>query len=205
MTALPIIGMSPGNSYFKDDAVRFLLRETVARFGRAVVFVADVPAIQTYLALGYDEAKARRKAILKGNNLKNRTRNIMKELGFDGATVHVVEWDEEVADRPEYAEAYRSVLRLYDTNAAFAQAANETTGSVLWHAEPGRAADENAVRTAAQYLLSEFAFLECAPSLFGVEGVLYVYHKPWPVYERYIAGAFDGTAKPRLGFLQLAR
>ncbi len=46
-TPLAIIGMSPGNSYFKDYEVSFLLKEAVTRFGRCVVMVADVPAIAT--------------------------------------------------------------------------------------------------------------------------------------------------------------
>jgi tRNA-dependent cyclodipeptide synthase len=49
---LAIIGMSPGNSYFKNFEVRFLLQESIERFGRCAVMVADVPAIATYMALG---------------------------------------------------------------------------------------------------------------------------------------------------------
>jgi tRNA-dependent cyclodipeptide synthase len=60
---LAIIGMSPGNSYFKDYEVHFLLEEAVTRFGRCAVMVADVPAIATYMALGYDRSRARNKAI----------------------------------------------------------------------------------------------------------------------------------------------
>jgi hypothetical protein len=43
--------MSPGNSYFKDREVAYLLRETIKRYNKAVVLVADEPAISTYLAL----------------------------------------------------------------------------------------------------------------------------------------------------------
>ena len=47
METYPIIGMSPGNSYFKDAEVENLLRETVGKYGRVAIFVADVPAIPT--------------------------------------------------------------------------------------------------------------------------------------------------------------
>jgi len=68
-----IIGMSPGNSYFKDEEVHYLLKTVVERFGRVAIFIADIPAISTYVAFGYPENRARRdKAIPQGNALKNR-------------------------------------------------------------------------------------------------------------------------------------
>lgn len=93
---LAIIGMSPGNSYFKDYEVRFLLKESIERFGRCAIMVADVPAIATYMALGYEQSKARNKAIPKGNNLKNRTRRLAESLGYNEEQVRILDWSEEV-------------------------------------------------------------------------------------------------------------
>lgn len=76
----PIIGMSPGNSYFKDFEVSYLLTEVIKQFGYAVVFIADVPAISTYLELSYSFNRARDKALSKGRNLKNRVSKIMKQF-----------------------------------------------------------------------------------------------------------------------------
>jgi hypothetical protein len=39
--------------------------------------VADIPAISTYLAMGYNPSKARQKAVLKANSLKNRTKKVL--------------------------------------------------------------------------------------------------------------------------------
>ena len=38
-----IIGMSPGNSYFKDEEISFLLKTLVEKHGRVGVMIADVP------------------------------------------------------------------------------------------------------------------------------------------------------------------
>ena len=57
MIEIPIIGMSPGNSYFKDEVVKELLKKVVEQYGKAVVMIADIPAISTYVALGYPEAE----------------------------------------------------------------------------------------------------------------------------------------------------
>jgi cyclo(L-tyrosyl-L-tyrosyl) synthase len=77
MKVYPIIGMSPGNSYFKDDEIKYLLKTAVDRYGRVAVMIADIPAISTYIALGYPENRARRdKALPQGNLLKNRTERV---------------------------------------------------------------------------------------------------------------------------------
>src|SRR5271156_5731524 len=107
---IAIIGMSPGNSYFKDYEVSFLLREAIARFGRCVVMVADVPAIATYIALGYEQNRARNKAIPKGNNLKNRTRRLAQSLGYDEEQVRIIDWSEEIEPNSKFKHHYQCIL-----------------------------------------------------------------------------------------------
>ncbi|MBI2410590.1 MAG: tRNA-dependent cyclodipeptide synthase [Candidatus Kerfeldbacteria bacterium] len=78
-----IIGMSPGNSYFKDEEVHYLLKSIVDRFGRVAILIADIPAVSTCVALGYPENRARRdKALPKGNALKNRVRKTIAGVDF---------------------------------------------------------------------------------------------------------------------------
>lgn len=200
----PIIGMSPGNSYFKDVEIRYLLKETVERYGRCCVFVADVPAIATYIAYGYPENKARTKAIPKGNNLKNRTRKLMTDLGFDDTQVRILDWESEIADDKAYRQIYElRVKHLYDSSAEFSRAVDDTTRTVL--EASGRPISDlhTATKIAIHYLLSEIAFLEFSPQFLDCTQVTYVYHRNWPVYEDYICGKFDGQVRPHLDFLLL--
>lgn len=200
----PIIGMSPGNSYFKDAEIRHLLKETVERFGRTCIFVADVPAIATYLAYGYPENKARTKAIPKGNNLKNRTRRIRDELGIHESQVRIVDWANEVATSKAYQRIYDlRVRRLYDTNIEFSRSVDATTQAVLEASEKPINDIHAATKIAIHYLLSELAFLEFAPQFLDNTHITYVYHRNWPVYEDYISGKFDGQIRPNLDFLLL--
>ncbi|MBM3602578.1 MAG: tRNA-dependent cyclodipeptide synthase, partial [Alphaproteobacteria bacterium] len=168
---LAIIGMSPGNSYFKDYEVRFLLKEAVNRFGRCVIMVADVPAISTYMALGYSRQRARNKAIPKGNNLKNRTRRLAEELGYSPEQVRIIDWANEIDLEPRYQEHYRAIRDKFDSLPTFATAVRMTTRDVL--ANTGRVDDalDGAAECAAHYLLSELAFLEFAPEYFGEKRV----------------------------------
>lgn len=197
----PIIGMSPGNSYFKDEEVRYLLQQVVQRYGRTAILIADTPAISTYLAFGYPQTKARNKAILKGNNLKNRTRRIMQDLGFSEGIVHIIDWEKEVETNESYKSMYKHVLDLYTSNAAFTRSVDQTTRAVLENS--GHEYADDAVKTAIHYLLSELAFLEFAPAFLQSKNIAYVYHKNWPVYEDYIAGSFDGQPKLHLNFILL--
>ena len=182
--------------------MHYLLKTIVERFGRVAILIADVPAIATYVALGYPENRARRdKAIPKGNALKNRILKAMKTLGYAPEVVKICDWAGEVEGHPNYQKKYEEVIALYHGNAGFHQAAKETTRTVLAASKQKISDLEKATDIAVHYLLSEFAFLEFAPSYLEVERVTYVYHKNWHVYEDYIAGKFDDHAKPYLEFL----
>lgn len=200
-TIYPIVGMSPGNSYFKDDEIKYLLKTTVERYGRVAVMIADVPAISTYIALGYPENRARRdKAIPQGNLLKNRTERAMVQLGYTSDQVKVIHWENEVEPNEEYKKSYARVRDLYDSNTQFQNDANETTTAVLLGSKKEIADVSTATKIAVHYLLSEFAFLEFAPKFLSTDKATYVYHKNWSVYENYIAGKYDGAQKDYIDF-----
>ncbi len=198
----PIIGMSPGNSYFKDAEVSYLLKTTVERFGHTGILIADIPAIATYMAYGYPETRARNKAIPKGNNLKNRSRRIAEQMEIS-EKVRIIDWAKEVENNPKYQRYYDAIRILYKENEAFAKEVDETTVSVLEASERTIPNLKEATKVAIHYLLSELAFLEFAPDFLDTEQVVYVYHRNWPVYERYVSGVFDGKQKPHLDFLLL--
>lgn len=199
----PIIGISPGNSYFKDEEITYLLSEVMSRFGRGAVLVADIPAIKTYQALGYPENRARRdKAIPKGNAIKNKVHAIATHLGI-ADSIRVIDWENEIEKNTAYQKAYAAVRALYEHNLEFRESVRRTTQSVLSHSQKKIVGMEAAVDVAVHYLLSEIAFLEYAPELLGTDAVTYVYHKNWSVYEQYISGVFDGKPRPYLDFLLL--
>jgi len=200
--AYHIIGMSPGNSYFKDEEIHYLLKTIVEKFGRVAVLVADVPAISTYIALGYSENRARRdKAIPKGNALKNRVIKIMSSLGYSNEMVKIFDWKNEVENNKDYKQKYQAVAKLYKNNKEFRESANRTTRQVLEGSNKNIKNIEEATNIAVHYLLSEISFLEFAPIYLNVKKVVYTYHKNWRVYEDYISGRFDGVPKHHLDFL----
>lgn len=131
-----VIGMSPGNSYFKDKEVDYLLRAIITKYGQTGILVADVPAISTYIALGYSETRARRdKAIPKGNALKNRVRRIADQIGYKPHQVRIFEWADEIAGNSDYQMQYSKITDLYDNNTVFRQAVHSTTQNLLENSE----------------------------------------------------------------------
>ncbi len=203
-TTYCIIGMSPGNSYFKDDEIKYLLKTTIERYGRVAIMIADIPAISTYMAFGYPANLARRtKALPQGNLLKNRTRRAMHELGYLDEQVCIIDWENEVETNSEYKKSYQHIRDLYNNNTQFMSDVDETTRAVLIGSKREIADINVATKTAVHYLLSEFAFLNWAPEFLNVEKVTYVYHKNWLVYENYIAGKYDGIPKTSTDFVLL--
>lgn len=196
----PIIGMSPGNGYFKDEVVKELLRKVIEKYGKTAVLIADIPAISTYIALGYPENRARRdKALPQGNNLRNKVQRAMTELGYSKDQVKIIDWDVKIQNNLNYQEKYKQVLNLYNSNKAFQDEANNATKGVLDYSNKKISDVISAVKIAVHYLLSEFAFMEFAPEYLQAKKVSYIYHKKWPVYELYKAGEFDGKLRDYLG------
>ena len=192
MKPLPIIGMSPGNSYFKEDKISFLLNNLLEATETVAVMIADIPAISTYLALGYPENRARTdKAIRNGNNIKNRVRRVIDDENIDTHRVLIIDWEHDVETSKQYKNCYKRIRQLYDANTEFREDCNQATESVLRFSRKEIEDMGSAVSTGVHYLLSEFAFLEYACEFFSVPAVTYVYHNNWPVYERYIAGTYD--------------
>lgn len=192
--------MSPGNSYFTEEAIEWLLKKVIEEHGVAAVFIADILAISTYAAIGYSDKEARSKAISKGNNLKNKTSRTMSRLGLNEKQIHIVDWKNEIQEDPGYQQRYKLVEELYKQIHAFNQDVDATTASVLEGFDKEGMDIEAATKIANHYLLGELAFLEYAPTFFNVNKIIYIYHRSWPVYEKYIAGKYDNNPKQNLGF-----
>jgi tRNA-dependent cyclodipeptide synthase len=136
------------------------MRETLRKYGKAVVMVADVPAVSTYLAMGYTPSKAKSKARLKGNSLKNRTSRVLDEMGIDSSMVTIIDWANEVETSKFYIQSLIEVKDLYANNSAFHKIVFETSGSVL-HGSKVDITDEN-IEQATEYLLAELAFIQAS-------------------------------------------
>src|SRR5215831_2992954 len=77
---IAIVGMSPGNSCFKQQIIDELIKFVAGRFPKVYVWIPDKPAEHTYKALGYTDQESKTKARQKGNNLKNHSRRTIEDI-----------------------------------------------------------------------------------------------------------------------------
>lgn len=200
-----VIGMSPGNSYFKQGVIDQILEKALIDFNGVGIFIADVPAISTYIALGYPENRARReKAIPQGNALKNKVKNFIARNPHVEQMIRIFNWKEESIDtNPNYKKYYQAVRGLYEDSLEFKKDCNEATRQVLIeHSLKKIEITEREIEIAVHYLLSEFAFMLFLPFYIGQPRVAYVYHRPWPVFEKFVQGNYDGIRKEGILFVQ---
>lgn len=200
-----VIGMSPGNSYFKLGVIKQLLRKGLEEYPRIGVFVPDVPAIATYLALGYPENRARTdKAIAQGNALKNKVRSAIELEHLDASRVQIFEWEKDgIEDNEVYRKHFQWIQNLYESNDEFRKDSDAATAEVL-NDNPLRKIPigEEQIKKGVHYLLSEFAFMMFLPEYLNEDPVGYIYHKPWPVFERLITGEYSGEAMEKIRFIR---
>lgn len=199
-----IIGMSPGNGYFKQEVVNQILEKAIKEYPSVGIFIPDVPAISTYLALGYDSARARRdKAFPQGNALKNKVARAIKEKSIDESRVRIFDWaGEKIEQNDLYKNKFAYITDLYTSKAEFKKEVDDTTASVLVdNAFRKIPTTQKEIEIGAHYLLSELAFMMFVGEYVNKEDVGYIYHNPWLIFENFIAGKFDGIIKDRIHFI----
>ena len=207
MNAILIVGMSPGNGYFKQGVIDHVLQFGLEKYENIAIFIPDIPAIATYIALGYPENIARgKKAIPQGNNFRNRIQKSIVEQKLDSERVMVFNWQKEnIEEKQEYRNAFTSLKDLYTDNKEFKKDINLATEAVLID-NPFKKKDitSKEIEIGTHYILSEFAFMMFLPHyLTRYNNFVYGYHNPWPVWEKFIAGEYDSKKKKYLKFLLL--
>lgn len=202
-----IIGMSPGNGYFKQEVVNKLISFGLQKTSTIGIFIPDVPAISTYISLGYPKNIARvKKAIPQGNNFRNRIQKTIQDQNLDKDKIIIFNWQKELIDeKSAYRKAFNYVSDLYKNNINFKNDINLATEAVL-KSNPFKKKEITLVdvEIGTHYILSEFAFMLFLPSyLPQYKQFIYGYHNPWPVWEKFISGKYDGNKKENLKFLLL--
>ena len=59
--------------------------------------------------------------------------------------------------------------------------------------------DDESVQEGVYYLLKELAFIIAGKDMFRTNKIAVIYHRSWPVYEKFVNGDYDGEAKEGLG------
>lgn len=194
---LAIIGMSPGNSYFKQQTIHDLIAFTAQRFTLTYIWIPDIPAEHTYKALGYTALEAQRKARQKGNNLRNHSKRAIEALSnysLDNKCL-IMDWNTDIESNKVYQEKFKYVQKLYSENLEFCNDVQSETKRVLDaypHKKESTSKNLIALNEGTQYLLKELAFFLAAQKILNNSQITLLYHQRWPVFEKFFSGYYDG-------------
>jgi tRNA-dependent cyclodipeptide synthase len=181
-----------------------LVSKAVAEYPEVGIFIPDVPAISTYIALGYPENRARRdKAIPQGNALRNKVLRTIETQKISSTKIRIFDWaGEGIEQNPAYQQSFRYIQDLYAVSSDFKKDADAATAEVLKdHSLSKIPMTQKEIEIGVHYLLSELAFMLFLPNYISREKAGYGYHKPWPVFERLIAGDYDGKKWENISFV----
>lgn len=198
---IPIVGMSIGNSYFSEANIEEILKIVMEKYGRTVILIPDIPAISTFVALGYPENRARKKVSQASNTIKNKVHRVISRLELKEEKIWFVNWNEEIEPNEIYKNEYRKITDLYSTKNLFQKDIQNATEKVLLSNNREKPFDmDQAVNIGIEYILAEFAFIEFIRKYLNADMIDVVYHRNWNVYENYMNGIYDGLPKNYLGF-----
>ncbi|MFH9573734.1 tRNA-dependent cyclodipeptide synthase [Streptomyces sp. NPDC017454] len=175
-----VLGVSPGNSYFRVALLTDLLRWLSGNFARVDVVVPDAALIHTFTALGYAPDRAAGKVRAEINVLRNRVARAWTAAGGprggDGA--HLMS---ELTDRAAYRKALAECEAALLTDAELRAACRAASREVLLSRRPATEPADDEVETGLRYLLAELPFFVASADIFDAPSSLTFYHRPFPL------------------------
>ena len=141
---------------------------------------------------------------MKANRVRNKCNETIRLCNGQGR-FQFVNWSENVEVSGPYIDAFTGMNRLYEENHSFQKDVMESSNIALHSLKKNRqkSSMENGfnIEEGVNYSLKELAFLSVVNNIYHCsESVFVVYHKRWPVLEKYCDGGYDNISKPFLGF-----
>jgi cyclo(L-tyrosyl-L-tyrosyl) synthase len=197
------IGVSPFNSYFTVERIAALARWASREFERFHFFVPDRAAAHTLEALGYDPARARRKAGRQGQYVLNKIYRALDEVGVVDLREHVFD-DATLAHNARYQDLLRDAHDRFATDEKFAAHCLDATRWVLDRRLPGdQAPTGEQLRCAVRYFLAELPMFIDTPAIAEVDSSVFAYHQRVTFLERLYARELTWQPHPGQGFVVL--
>ena len=163
---------------------------------------------QNYRAVGSKNPE--KSARLQANCLRNKCKKAILSCGTESA--EFIDWNHDVEISTSYTDAFNHVKHLYQVNNQFQKDVQESTQSALVSLKNSRKNDtlemseDMAIDMAegVQYLLKELAFLSVVSDIYeNCEKLVLLYHRSWPVLEKFFDGGYDKISRTSLGLYVL--
>ena len=177
---------------------------------KILLFLGDKISEHNFRAVGSKNPE--KSARLKANRLRNKCKEALDSCGTREESVEYVDWNCDIESSPFYLDALNNVKDLYRANNRFQKDIQESTRlallslknsrekSMTEKSEDGQIDLEEGVK----YLFKELAFFSVVSQIYkNCEEFVFVYHRRWPVLEKYFDGEYDNISRPCLGFCVL--
>ncbi|GAB3211132.1 tRNA-dependent cyclodipeptide synthase [Marinactinospora thermotolerans] len=197
-----VLGVSPGNSYFQVGLLTGLLGWLRAEFARVDVVIPDSALEHTYLALGYDPRRARKKARGETNAVRNRVVRAWEANGGprDADGLHRMS---DLAANEVYRDVLAECERALGEDDVLWETCAEMSRDVLTaRGHEGPITGEH-IEQAMRYLTAELPFFLASADIFGVRSSLNFYHQSLPLAELVFAGKSTLHPSPRQGYAMI--
>lgn len=200
-----LIGISPFNSRFSPDYVASLLAWASTSFRRVDVLLPDEESAALLLiAAGTPVTKALRKTRKELNRHRRSLRKILDGMGEALSRTRIIEFADYFCN-----ERYRQMKALaqdaFENCAEFRTACLEMSNHVLTRRNlapdslPRPPDPAEAALVAAPYILTEIPFYLCSADLLDTTSSVLAYHRPWPIGDALLSGAFPLSVDRRQG------
>ena len=172
-----VIGVSPFNSYFSEDRLAALFTWADSRFEGFHIFIPDEATRYTLEALGYDSAKARRKARRQANYLMNKIERAL-DVAVPDYTRDRILTNAVLGKNDAYMGMLKTVERRFERDEAFRESCTKCTRWVLENqAQEDTVIDAAATNLAVRYFLEELPLFMDSASIVGAASSVFCYQK----------------------------
>ena len=171
-----------------------------------MLFLVDKINEHNYRAVGSKNPE--KSARVKANRLRNKCQEAIHSCGMQNESLEYINWIRDIESSTHYIDALKYVKHLYGINDQFQKDIKESTQLALVSMKHGREKSMPEGSDApidldegVEYLLKELAFFSVIRDIYeGCEEFVLIYHRPWPLLEKYFDGGYDNVSKPSLGF-----
>jgi tRNA-dependent cyclodipeptide synthase len=197
-----VIGISPGNSYFKKETIYKLLDFCSNNFDQIKVSILPIEiSYHTYKASGDSLEKAFMKVRKAIRHLINNTNNSINELKkIKNINIEFINCD---LNNKFYLEQLNHIYELYNKKSEFYYDARQFSRKVIETKLKNDVSMAEAEDEAAHYLIKECAAFLTFPHILNSKCAL-IYHTEFPFFNKLVAGSYDGLIKDNIGFLVIS-
>ncbi|MFA6072861.1 MAG: tRNA-dependent cyclodipeptide synthase [Candidatus Woesearchaeota archaeon] len=201
-----ILFISPENSYYSEENIYGQIKCSDNLFSKLYVLIPQGPLVHNYLAEGYSEIVANRKARLKCNNLRNKVQRGLDDLVEANLKTNIINWEKDVEENEKYKNELIKFNKLYIEDNVFRADVINATKTVLEKkikniSSNNLNSNSCNFEEGGKYVLEELAFMVAAPSILNESELTFTYHRDWSIFEKYVEGKYLKIEEQKLGLV----